>query len=787
MANSKILFIVFSLVWMQASAFQYKDSLIDVVNNNAVSNRENKANALLELSRFYWASLTDSALSMSQKVIEIGEELDNPKIIADGYFNIGMIEYVNGSFSNGYASFIKASEFYLEIKDQLSEANCLYHGGICLRNLGQINDAKNWVQKGFDIVSKTHNNQLAFSMSYELGELYALLNENDIADNYFNEAIKIAKFHGDSNAVVSSYIGLGCFYQDISELNKSLISFNNAFKHTHPSNKQVIAQLYNHIGETHLLNNKLQEAADNFNLALITAKEANSKLVQSRSHFNLSKIYEIQQKYALALIEYKLYSQINDSVNSVLKTQSISELQAKFDNVSLSKEMQLKDLEFEKSELAKKESEMQLKNQALQNKLIFGGLCLALLFGIGLGIAFRRQKKLNIKLDELGAVAKEIDNTVIIADKNGDVKWLNESYYRKYGLTLEGFKEKYGGNILKNFPTKKIEEKFEVAISQKKTVQYLLTNKDKDGNERHLRSTLTPTLNKDGEIEKFILIDTEITDLIEAEKKITKHRDKLHNVYTQISESIDYAQRIQDAILPHSDLISKHFKESYLLYAPKDVVSGDFYFIQETEDYVFFAGADCTGHGVPGALMSVICHNLLENAINQNITETNEILFELNVQLIKKLKQGADAKEHIKDGLDIALCRLSKNDIGQPVRVIQYSGAHSPIYIIHEKEISVINPDRIHLGMPIENKELISKNIIEIHANSELILFSDGFPDQKGGTKKKKFFYQPFRELLLETSQLPNDKKKEYLVQKFNNWKGNLKQADDVFVWSLKI
>lgn len=779
--------LILLLSYFYGWSFDYKDSLFNVINNSAPANRLNKANALIELSKFYWTNQTDSAISFSHQVILLGEDMDNDKIIGDGYFNLGMIEYVNGSFSSGFNSFEEASEHYKLSGDEFLISQSLYQGGICLRKIGQNLEALAIVQEAFDLVKDSHNNQLAYSLAKELGELYALESDIENADSYFKKSIKIAQFHADSVALIDSYISAGCFYQDISENNKSLNSFYSALKLINPSNKQLLSQLYNFIGEAHLQKNELNEANDFFSLGLLTAKEGNSKLAQSRSHYNLSKIYEIQQKYALALIEYKLFSQINDSINFVLKTQTITGLQAKYDNAHMSKEMHLKDLQVEKSEIDKLESELEVQNQAFQNKLIIRGLVIVLVFGVVLLYAFRKQRKLNIKLDQLSIVAREIENTVIITDREGEIEWMNASYKRNYGLDINQFKEKFGSNILKSSYSDEIALKMDQVLRDKKTVQYFLSIEDVKGSERHLRTTLTPKLNSEKEIEKIILIDTDITDLIQAERQITSQRDEMQSVYNQVKESIDYAQMIQQAVLPHHSKINKFFDENYLFYQPKDVVSGDFYFVEETEKYIYFAGADCTGHGVPGAIMSVICHNFLENSVHKGNEDTDEILRDLNAQIIKKLRQSTDEDEHIKDGLDIALCRLSKADVGSDKRLLQFSGAHSPLYIIDNKELTELKPDRVHLGMPLQNIDSITKQELLVSKGSELVMFSDGFVDQKGEATGKKYYYKPFRELIMEVGVLPSSQKSEHLRKTFAEWKGVKSQADDVFVWGLKI
>lgn len=757
----------------------YIDSLRNIANNKTEVPIAKKIQAILELSKFSWASDPDSSLTLTTMALELADEIGDPGLIGDAQFDLGMIAYINGSFKSGFSHFEAASEAYEKKGEIFKQANSYYQGGLCLKELKQYEKAVKWFEKVTTILPENQFYQLSFSVTKELGEAYYMVGDTTRSEMSFQSAINIAEFHHDTTAVIGSLIDLGIFYNSIFKLNNAVVEFNEAIKLTSPKNKQLLAQLYNHLGESYLLKNNLDQALENFTYALGLAQESNSVVASAKTHYNLSKLYELQQKFALALIEYKLYSSLHDTINN-LSTKDISSLQAKFDNANKDQEMKLKDLEMAEAEA---EADQKLKNETFKRNVMIGGIIVVGLFGFLLFLAFRRQKRVNKKLDQLGMVAKEIENTVIITDGNGNVEWVNESYERKFGLNLKGFIDKFGKNIFQNPPHEDFERKVQLAIEEKKTVQYYLSHKDKDNQERHVKTTLTPRVNEDGEIINFILIDTEITDLIVAEKQLTKQRDKLSTIYDQLSESIEYAKRIQEAVLPHSSKIQRFFDDYVLLYLPKDGVSGDFYFIEETSDYIYLAGADCTGHGVPGALMSVICYNLLENAVHR-FTETDEILADLNQQLIRKLRQSTDDKEHIKDGLDIALVRLSK-DTGS--HEIQFSGAHSPIYLVSNGELTALKPSKVHLGQNEVTPDRFNKENLTLKADTELFFFSDGFPDQKGGTKSKKFYYPPFRELISTVNQLPQEEKLKHLNKVFNKWKLGKEQTDDVLVWGLKI
>ncbi len=266
------------------------------------------------------------------------------------------------------------------------------------------------------------------------------------------------------------------------------------------------------------------------------------------------------------------------------------------------------------------------------------------------------------------------------------------------------------------------------------------------------------------------------TATILEQKKIVEEKNK------RITESIDYAQRIQNAILPERNYIETLFNNYFVYYQPKEIVSGDFYWFGQKNDKVIFAAIDCTGHGVPGALMSMIGNSLLNEIINgKGIVEADAILNQLRDDIIYALKQN-DAPESQKDGMDIALCVLDKKE-----KWLEFSGAHNSLYHIRNNIFTELKGDMQAIGYEKRDKQTFFKNKMEVQEGDMLYLFTDGFADQKGGAERKKFYYKPFRQLITSIHAESMVKQEEILRDTFNKWKGDIEQIDDVLVIGIRL
>ena len=251
---------------------------------------------------------------------------------------------------------------------------------------------------------------------------------------------------------------------------------------------------------------------------------------------------------------------------------------------------------------------------------------------------------------------------------------------------------------------------------------------------------------------------------------------KLNEKNKEILDSIGYAKRIQSAILPTNNLVKQHLKKHFILYKPKDIVAGDFYWLEPVKNGVLFAVADCTGHGVPGALVSVICNGALNRAVREyNLNETGLILDKTKELVIEEFEKS---EEEVKDGMDIALCKLEGTKLF-------YSGANNPLWIVRNGEILEIKADKQPIGLYDSHKPYKSHSF-ELKKNDAIYIFSDGFVDQFGGEKEKKYKSVNFKKLILSLQKSSMDKQKELLNKEFMRWKGDLQQIDDVCIIGFK-
>jgi serine phosphatase RsbU (regulator of sigma subunit) len=276
-------------------------------------------------------------------------------------------------------------------------------------------------------------------------------------------------------------------------------------------------------------------------------------------------------------------------------------------------------------------------------------------------------------------------------------------------------------------------------------------------------------------------------------EKIENAYSIIENQHKDIKDSIRYAKRLQEAILPTTAFQNIFHDNAFVLYKPKDIVSGDFYWIEEIETnnskQLLFAAVDCTGHGVPGAFMSIVGHNLLNQAVKEhNKTKPSDILDEVNVSLNETLRQTLE-ESTVKDGMDIALCSLQKNNSNS--FIFQYAGANNPVWIVRAKEtqeLEEIKGDKFPIGVFLgEELNKFKNHEIELFSGDTIYIFTDGFADQFGGPKGKKFMYKPFKQFILSIQHLTMKEQSEALSKVLTDWKGDLEQIDDVLVVGIKV
>jgi len=284
------------------------------------------------------------------------------------------------------------------------------------------------------------------------------------------------------------------------------------------------------------------------------------------------------------------------------------------------------------------------------------------------------------------------------------------------------------------------------------------------------------------EKEKLILEQNEMLEMQVMERTLEIHEQKelIEIKNREILDSIHYAKRLQEAILPNRNLLTNLFAESFLLYYPKDIVAGDFYWLG-TGSRAIIAVADCTGHGVSGALMSMLGMSLLNQLVNgKGISEPSILLDNLHLAVVGALNQTENDSN---EGMDIAICCFDEH-----TNTFYYSGANRPLWLIRKGELMIWQPDKMPIGgVQIQSRPAFTSHAIELQKGDRIYLFTDGFADQFGGEFGKKLMTKNLKEKLISTSGVSMTKQGEELQDFFNAWKGNQEQVDDVLIMGLEV
>jgi PAS domain S-box-containing protein len=375
------------------------------------------------------------------------------------------------------------------------------------------------------------------------------------------------------------------------------------------------------------------------------------------------------------------------------------------------------------------------------------------------------------EVEKLSIVASKSQNTVVICNADLEFEWANDAFTHNYKCTLEEFKKEHGNTIMEASGYPEIKKVINECLSKKEGTTYEAKSIIK-GKEMYFQTTLSPIFDEQGKLLNMVLIDADITERKKAALEIEqKNKD--------ITDSINYAKKIQQAILPSDEQFHSLFPDSFILYKPKDIVAGDFYWMQEIENTVFIAAADCTGHGVPGAMVSVVCSNALNRAVKEfHLSDTGKILDKVTDLIIETFEKSAT---DVKDGMDISLLAINIK-----TKQIHWSGAYNVLWYFQNNKLHEITADKQPIGKSDYRKSFKTHKIM-YQPNTTFYLFTDGYADQFGGLKGKKFKYKQLEEKLQTIYNKKLEEQKEFLNTAFEIWKGELEQVDDVTILGIRI
>lgn len=568
----------------------------------------------------------------------------------------------------------------------------------------------------------------------------------------------------DSSLLVGSFIVSGTVYQTIGDIPKSIVQFQNAIsvcKKIHDTLRLAIA--LNNLGNTHLFDKDYKNAlrCQTEALGLRIAKKDSTRL--RSSYINLATVAYQMEDFKKA----KLYTQT--SLN--FPARDIHEdLRAYFNLAGIFSKLKQFDSAFYVMSIAK---------QKLSDSLDQGWYDITI---AGLYTENNQNDLAERHLNE----GKKIFLTL------GD-------YYRAEDLNMAFYTlYKNKGDYKKAlFYHERILQKNDSLNSESRNLQitFLNTEYEVKEKEQQINGLLQKSALDEEEKKRIRLVRNSVIIGIlftlwlvflsyrkSVERKKLLGEIELRNM--EIKDSINYATYIQSTFLPSASKLQKNFKEHFLVYKPKDIIAGDFYWMEENDENIWFALGDCTGHGVPGALVSVVCCNALNRSIGEfGLVEPSKILDQTRQIIVNRFSQSNSL---IKDGMDISLIRIKKQKTNAGTKHIQFSGANHSIIIVRDKVAHILKGDKQPIGF-VEDPLPFKVAEVEIGDSDMLYFFTDGFADQFGGERGKKFKSKNLRDLLVANAHLSIEQQKKVLETTFKDWVGKLEQIDDVTVIGVKL
>lgn len=680
----------------------------------------------------------------------------------------------------------KSAMEHYEIARQIFEKNNIrtHEYGTLLHFIGSVYKREH----KSEIALKYYEQQLA--LGKELGDQetvadalylcagrYGSLGDKEKELEYSLEALKMFKEMNDVRSIALMYGNLSGMYSERGDEKTSLEYLEEAYKmYRELGVKNKLAWIMSKLGRAYSKNGEHNKGIAIIKASIDLAKQSNRKKVLrlKENTYDLAFAYYRKGDFQNAFDTYLDYEVYKDSLENQQNEYFLQDLEAKYETEKKEQELSMKDQAIEMQNAL-------IEQKSRQNVYAAVAVVIAVLVMIYIARLNRERRKANAlladqnaQLERLSLVASKTENSVIILDPNGNLEWVNRAFRTLSGIEDDGMDELVGKPVTNLNGFTEFASTFDVCRNEKKSVQYESSMVTGSGESKWHSSTITPILTESGDINKFIIIDTDITT-----QKVSEQIIQQKNI--EITDSINYARKIQEAILTSEDFWQKSFAEHFVLYKPRDIVSGDFYWAYETHDgKKIWAVADCTGHGVPGAFMSMVGNSLLNEIVIENkIEQPDLILNQLRKQLIRTLRQDEDGAKS-QDGMDMAICCL---DHGK----LSYSGANNPLFLMREGKLNVFPPDKQPVGQYYGDLQPFTNQEIDIEKDDLVYLFTDGYVDQFGGNNNKKFLKRRFVNLIETVCTEPLKKQREILDQTIEEWRGEFEQVDDICVVGVKV
>lgn len=746
----KLIYITIISVFLCQSLFGQDKNTTEVLNLlidlNAANNDTSKVKILNNLAVEFIGVDNSKGLEYSRQAQELAQEINDESGLSKAYYNIGKCFYYEYEFD----SILHYYELNKKLKT--TKQNLPTHAsfeslmGLISHIQSNYGDAiKHYRESLLININLNDKEGMAYCYNDIGAAFYDLVNYEKALENYFL-SLEINEEIENTFMVAKTLANIGGIYEDQEKYDKALEYYNNAVLiASQTDSKQVIADTYRNIGGIYTEESEFDSALFVYQKALEIYKESND-------YRGLVVLYNLFGQTYVRLSEF---SELNDR-NAVLK----------------------KAMEYYNHSLELNNHEV----DEIEEKIVSYQ---------GIGDVLLNQKQYSKAIPYLNKaikMAKEIESLY-------NVKLSHEKLSKAFA-GIGDFKKAYANHVLfKNWnDSLKNDENIELLTQtsmqyefdkQQKEQEFIQAQKDLEYQQKQKRDRL---------IRIFILIGLGLVTLFSLQMVRSFQRKKRDNILLEeqkeeiekqkeeITDSIRYAKRIQTAILPSNAWANENLPEHFILFRPRDIVSGDYYWMNRVDNKVILVAADCTGHGVPGAFMSMLGVSFLNEIVNKNNTiQPSLILNQLRNQVKRTLDQTGKEGE-AKDGMDIAVCVLDTETMK-----LQYSGAYNPLYLFRNGELIETKADKMPIGIYIREKDSFTNHEINLEPGDTFYIFSDGFADQFGGPNGRKFKSRPFKQLLTNIQSRSMLEQWEILESTFDDWRGDINQIDDVIILGIRI
>lgn len=733
-----LVFLMIALVYCHAFT-QNIDSLVNVVQHSPTDSA--KVDAYFQLADFYYYDNPDTSIYFYKQGIELGKSNN-------------LIQEVFNAQVNLFTLYNESSDFY-SAKQVAIDA---------LSNAENIGDSA--------LISQAHNN---------LGNLYVYVEMNEKALDHFLKAIQVYPIEKNPVEAGKLFGRLGNMYLTLDELDKAKESYIKAIDYFEAGNfKRGVIIATQNLGVIEKRNKNYENAIDLYSLALKDFKSMNNEIGVAQCQANIGNIFIETKEYYKALDNLqkalKIFIKHNQVIDEILVYSELSDLYLKMKKRDLALDYILKAYELSKTLPENKRTQLAVLYQMQE---IYASL-----------------KKLDKAYKYLSEY-QVLNDSLIYQDSQRRVDILKTQFdleQKDKDIKLLTFENELKEVALKRKSLFQIFYWIIIGISVFALSVLFFFFRVKIKANKLLKSKNTEILQQKEEIEAQ-------RDEIEAQRDMVySQKLDLETIHLKISQSIEYAQIIQTSILPDPQILKEKITDHFVFYKPKDVVSGDFYWWANVENHTVVTAVDCTGHGVPGAFMSMLGISFLrEIVMKEYITHPGVILRKLRKEIVKSLNQK-DELGAPRDGMDMALVSINHEN-----NMVQFAGAHNPVYIISkdlpiienqqfqvyslegiEEKMIEIKPDKMPIAI-YHRMDPFTNHEIQLKKGDQIYMFSDGYIDQFGGEDKKRFMNGAFRDLLLKIANMPMENQKEILENTFEFWKGDMEQIDDVVVVGIRL